>query len=64
MSAVRLPGIGFIRRLDGWGHPCPKQLSFPLLLVVTPNLVEGDDEMLGFQAALVPRRPDAGWQNA
>jgi hypothetical protein len=39
-------------------------LSFPLRLVVTPNLVESDDKGLGLNAALVPGRLDAGRPDA
>jgi len=34
-------------------------LRIPLGLVVAPQLIEGDDQSLGFNTALVPRRPDA-----
>jgi len=56
---------GLLLRLDApEGHPCPGQLSLPLGLVVTANLVEGDDQGLGLHAALVPGRLDAGRPDA
>ena len=48
----------------GLGPPCPHQASLPLRLVVTSRLVEGHDQGLRLNRAIVPRRSDAGRQDA